>query len=65
MSRDFADDECFKINTGAPVPDFADAIIQVEDTKLIKSSDGVERLVEILVDPTENLDIRLDILLRI
>lgn len=55
---DFADDECLKINTGAPVPDFADAIIQVEDTKLIESSNGVESWAEILIDPVENMDIR-------
>lgn len=55
---DFKGDECFKINTGAPVPDFADCVIQVEDTKLISSENGVEKEVEILIDPVEDLDIR-------
>lgn len=50
--------ECFKINTGAPVPNSADAIIQVEDTKIIEELDDIEKLVEILVKPTEGLDIR-------
>lgn len=58
LHENFESNECFKINTGAPVPDFADAIVQVEDTKLIKSVNGVEHEVEILVDPTLDLDIR-------
>lgn len=57
--KDFADNECFKINTGAAVPQFADAIVQVEDTKLISSrSDGSEEEIEILEIPAKNLDIR-------
>lgn len=56
--EDFASDCCFKINTGAPVPDFADAVIQVEDTRVIATNDGVEEEIEILNDPTVNLDIR-------
>lgn len=58
-TKDFADNECFKINTGAAVPKFADAIVQVEDTKLISSkSDGSEQEIEILALPNANLDIR-------
>lgn len=49
---------CFKINTGAAVPNFADAIVQVEDTKLIKAENGVEKEVEILIEPSQGLDIR-------
>ena len=30
-----------RISTGAPVPDGADAVVQVEDTELVKESDGV------------------------
>lgn len=57
--RDFADNECFKINTGAAVPKFADAIVQVEDTKLLSSQiDGTEQEIEILQLPKKNLDIR-------
>ena len=56
---DFAVDECYKINTGAPLPEFADAIVQVEDTKLIeKNDDGTERLIELLQLPKAGLDIR-------
>jgi len=36
---------CVRINTGAPVPNGADAVIQVEDTELTKKSqDGTEEL---------------------
>lgn len=58
IQHDFDSDSCFKINTGAAVPDFADAIVQIEDTKLIKSENGVEREVDILIEPTKGLDIR-------
>ncbi|XP_055638140.1 molybdenum cofactor synthesis protein cinnamon [Toxorhynchites rutilus septentrionalis] len=51
-------DECYKINTGAPVPDYADCVVQVEDTKLISSVNDAESIVEILIDPTPDLDIR-------
>ncbi|KAF6039312.1 cin [Bugula neritina] len=52
--------ECMRINTGAALPDGADSVVQVEDTKLIKSSeDGkVELQVEILKAPRKGLDIR-------
>lgn len=56
--EDFDYDSCYKINTGAAVPHFANAIIQVEDTKLIKSEDGIEKEVEICIEATEGLDIR-------
>lgn len=49
---------CYKINTGAAVPDFADAIIQIEDTKLIRAENGIEKEVEICIEPTKDLDIR-------
>ncbi|XP_058452731.1 molybdenum cofactor synthesis protein cinnamon [Malaya genurostris] len=51
-------DECYKINTGAPVPDQADAVVQIEDTKLVSSDNEVEQIIEVLSDPTPNLDIR-------
>ena len=49
-----------RINTGAPIPKGADAVVQVEDTKLIKATeDGCEELeVEILKAPKLNQDIR-------
>ncbi|XP_058797567.1 gephyrin [Phymastichus coffea] len=51
---------CVRINTGAAVPDEATAVVQVEDTKLLeKGSDGKEeKVIEILIDPKENQDIR-------
>lgn len=58
ITTDFHDDECFKINTGAAVPDFANAIVQIEDTKLISSVDGLETEVDILLEASEGLDIR-------
>mgnify|MGYP004603980063 CR=1 FL=1 len=54
-----AEDECYKINTGAAVPLHADCVVQVEDTKLLKTKkNGEEDLVEILVEPKPNLDVR-------
>ncbi|TMW48412.1 hypothetical protein DOY81_006502 [Sarcophaga bullata] len=59
IEDDFQEDECYKINTGAPVPSKADCVIQVEDTKLLKTKkNGLEDLVEILVEPKKDLDIR-------
>ncbi|XP_053693129.1 molybdenum cofactor synthesis protein cinnamon [Sabethes cyaneus] len=54
----FNNDECYKINTGAPVPDQADSVIQIEDTKLISSDNGIEQIIEIITDPSAGLDIR-------
>jgi gephyrin len=58
LTHTFKDNEVYKINTGAPVPNHADCIIQVEDTKLLETENGLEKCVEILVEPQENLDIR-------
>uniref|UniRef100_A0A0C9RJR3 Cin_0 protein n=1 Tax=Fopius arisanus TaxID=64838 RepID=A0A0C9RJR3_9HYME len=51
---------CVRVNTGAPVPEEATAVVQVEDTKLLeKTPDGKEEeLIEILISPEENQDIR-------
>ena len=51
---------CVRVNTGAPVPNGFDAVVQVEDTKLMKTTDdGKEELeIEILKSPTTGLDIR-------
>ena len=51
---------CMRINTGGPVPAGADAVVQVEDTKLgERSADGKgEKTIEIFVDPRPGLDIR-------
>lgn len=60
LSTPFGFDECYKINTGAPVPDQADAIVQVEDTVLVEKDDnGIERTIKITVEPKKaGLDIR-------
>lgn len=58
VSHDFDGDACYKINTGAAVPNFANAIVQVEDTVLIREENGVEKEVEILIEANEGLDIR-------
>ncbi|XP_017784378.1 PREDICTED: gephyrin [Nicrophorus vespilloides] len=48
-----------RINTGAPVPPGADAVVQVEDTKVhISDAKGEEITVEILKAPTVGQDIR-------
>jgi len=51
--------EIVRINTGAPVPPGADAVVMVENTKLVKAnSEGEEVEVEILAAPVPGLDIR-------
>ncbi|XP_057328865.1 gephyrin isoform X1 [Microplitis mediator] len=50
---------CVRINTGAPVPDEATAVVQVEDTRLVtKNEFGEETEIEIMVGPIEGQDIR-------
>ena len=51
---------CVRINTGAPVPPGADAVVQVEDTELTRASDdGKEELeINILSEPVSRQDIR-------
>ncbi|KAI1284992.1 Molybdenum cofactor synthesis protein cinnamon [Halotydeus destructor] len=50
---------CVRINTGAPVPRGADAVVQVEDTELLEYSDvGEERIVNILKQPQPGQEIR-------
>ena len=52
--------EVVRINTGAPVPPGADAVVMVEETKLVKKTeDGKEELeIEILKAPHVGQDIR-------
>lgn len=49
-----------RITTGAPLPQGADAVVQVEDTKLIESQDEgrIEVCIEVLSKPTPGQDIR-------
>ena len=51
---------CVRINTGAPVPEGADAVVQVEDTLLLHSADEGRRELEIKImkAPTPGQDIR-------
>ncbi|XP_013776811.1 gephyrin-like isoform X2 [Limulus polyphemus] len=51
---------CIRINTGAAVPSGADAVVQVEDTELLETSeDGQKELkITILKPPTVGQDIR-------
>ncbi|CAL7941421.1 unnamed protein product [Xylocopa violacea] len=51
---------CVRVNTGAPIPDDATAVVQVEDTKLIKgTSDNMEENeIEILTNVQTGQDIR-------
>ncbi|ETN60700.1 molybdenum cofactor synthesis protein cinnamon [Anopheles darlingi] len=58
VRTNFTIDECYKINTGAPLPEHADAIIQIEDTKLISRENDYERMIEVLTDPEPSLDVR-------
>ncbi|CAO1396901.1 unnamed protein product [Diamesa hyperborea] len=59
IKTDFPSDYCYKINTGAAIPHFADAVIQIEDTVLIrKDADGNEKEISVLTFPTKKLDIR-------
>ncbi|CAL5428451.1 unnamed protein product [Camellia sinensis] len=46
------------VTTGGPLPDGADAVVQVEDTELIKSSSVEVKRVRILVQTTRGVDIR-------
>uniref|UniRef100_A0A182N791 MoaB/Mog domain-containing protein n=1 Tax=Anopheles dirus TaxID=7168 RepID=A0A182N791_9DIPT len=58
VQTNFTIDECFKINTGAPVPVHADAVVQIEDTKLVSRENDYEKIVQILTEPPASLDIR-------
>ncbi|KAL3873898.1 hypothetical protein ACJMK2_036977 [Sinanodonta woodiana] len=51
---------CIRINTGAPVPKGADAVVQVEDTLLLRAGDGgqTELEIKIMKAPTVGQDIR-------
>ena len=51
------------ISISIPLPDFADAIIQVEDTKLlIKNENGIEMEIELKSLPSKNTDVRYEII---
>ena len=58
--EELLDGQCVRINTGAPVPKGADAVVQVEDTELLKKSDDGKEEVEIKIQrvPKAGQDIR-------
>ncbi|XP_026675387.1 gephyrin [Ceratina calcarata] len=50
---------CVRVNTGAPIPDDATAVVQVEDTKLVEESlDKEESEIEIMTEVKPGQDIR-------
>lgn len=57
QQRALADGEIFRINTGQGLPAGTDAVVMVEDTELLESSDGEEVRVRVLaqVDVGENV----------
>jgi gephyrin len=58
LSSTLPPDSIYRINTGAPLPNGTDAVIMVEDTKVISiTEDGEEARVETLaqVDTSENI----------
>ncbi|OVA02942.1 Molybdopterin binding domain [Macleaya cordata] len=46
------------VTTGGPIPDGADAVVQVEDTEEVKDASGESKRVRILVQARQGLDIR-------
>lgn len=51
---------CMRINTGAPLPPGADAVVQVEDTVLVRDADDgrIEVEIKIMSLPKAGQDIR-------
>ncbi|VDK29004.1 unnamed protein product [Gongylonema pulchrum] len=47
-----------RVNTGSMVPDGADAVVQIEDTRLVEHNETEEVLVEILNEPEIGQDVR-------
>jgi len=41
--------ECIRVSTGAAVPASADAVVQVEDTQLLKATDDGKTELEIMI----------------
>lgn len=46
------------VTTGGPIPDGADAVVQVEDTELVENSSSEPKRVRILVKTNKGVDIR-------
>jgi len=60
LSSELTGGDCIRISTGAAVPPSADAVVQVEDTQLLKATaDGKTELeIMILKAPSSGQDIR-------
>jgi len=60
LNKELTGGECIRISTGAAAPPSADAVVQVEDTQLLKATaDGKTELeIMILKAPTRGQDIR-------
>ena len=60
LSKEIAEGECIRISTGAAVPLSANAVVQVEDTELLKATDDgkTELEINILKAPSCGQDIR-------
>ncbi|KVI08071.1 MoeA, C-terminal, domain IV [Cynara cardunculus var. scolymus] len=46
------------VTTGGPIPDGADAVVQVEDTQLVEGASSESKIVRILVKTNKGVDIR-------
>jgi len=60
LSVQLAEGECIRISTGAAVPTPADAVVQVEDTQLLKATEDGKNELEIMIlkSPSCGQDIR-------
>lgn len=60
FSKELAEGECIRISTGAVVPLSADAVVQVEDTQLLKATEDGKTELEIMIlkAPSCGQDIR-------
>ena len=60
LNKKLTGGECIRISTGAAVPSSADAVVQVEDTQLLKATDDGKTELEIMImkAPSCGQDIR-------
>jgi len=60
LNEHLAEGECIRISTGATVPASADAVVQVEDTQLLRATEDGKTELEIMIlkSPSWGQDIR-------
>jgi len=60
LDKELTGGECVRVSTGAAVPASADAVVQVEDTQLLKATDDGKTELEIMIlkAPSSGQDIR-------